>query len=1102
MPTLRVLLVEDNPGDADLVKEALSESNGTQFAVTVVTCLADALAALRRSQFDLVLLDPGLPDCQGIETYGRLRAAAPDVALVVLTGDADEEKGRAAIKLGAQDYVFKGEVSAHLLTRAMHYAVERGNAERALRESERRLKEAQRLGRIGDWEFDLATGELHWSDMVFAIYERPPELGPPTELEEAQYYSADDVAALRDCMRRAVEAGEGYEVEVRLLLPGRRHAHVAVVGSPVMDGAGVVVRVVGTVQDVTRSRRTSTEERVARDVLAVLNRMYGTDAPLREILPLIQSATDFDFVGLHLRGDGNLSYARAAKSPDDAAARGGECRYSDALDKADGHVAGAFARSGSFWANKAADTMTSASGSERLGPMCDHCRALGYESVALVPLRSYDDVIGLLRLADHRPGCIDRELIAFLEALGSSIGLALARRRAERRLVSLSKAAEASGEVIFLTDQDGIITFVNPEFTRLYGFEAGEVVGKTTPRILKSGKHAPDMYEHFWEAVKARRAVRGELTNKTKDGRLLPIESTVDPISDHDGNLLGFVAIQRDITERKRAEMERERFQAALEANAARLGTILDHSPIALWEADFSGLQATCDHLRRAGVQDLRAYCDEHPGDLVECIQHVKIVDVNKHALRVFDVHSKEELQESLPSLVSTANISVIVDVLVALADGQTEIEREIGVRTLAGNNRRLLGRLSVAPGSERTLASVLLSFTDVTELKELEARLRHSQKMEAVGRLAGGVAHDFNNILTVIGGGCTFLEDGIKEGDPLRDEVRTIRNASQSAAKLTHQLLGFSRRQVLAPRNIDLDAEVRGMTKMLKRLLAEDIVITLESASAGAFIFADPGQVEQVIVNLAVNAGDAMPNGGRLTIAISMLDLDPAAPGARGIDLSGPLVRLAVTDTGVGMDAQTRARLFEPFFTTKEPGKGTGLGLATVYGIVQQSGGFVRVLSEPGQGTTVEIYFPRVDLSEKRVSPESGPVVTRSRGETVLVVDDNRQVLDVTSRMLLQEGYRVLVASGLDEARLVAATAGPVHLLLSDIVMPEGGGRDVADAVTASNRAVKILFMSGHTDDEVLRARVHDRDVAFLHKPFSQAALAQRVRQVLDSAI
>jgi PAS domain S-box-containing protein len=386
--------------------------------------------------------------------------------------------------------------------------------------------------------------------------------------------------------------------------------------------------------------------------------------------------------------------------------------------------------------------------------------------------------------------------------------------------------------------------------------------------------------------------------------------------------------------------------------------------------------------------------------------------------------------------------------------------------------------------------------------LARTEEQLRQSQKMEAIGRLAGGIAHDFNNLLSVVLGYADMLLQQMPGEDKGRAYVEEIERAGSRASELTHQLLAFGRRQVLKPTNIDLNAVVFRIERMLSRLLGEDIELTLEPGLNLSTVKADPSQIEQVLMNLIVNARDAMPRGGVLTIKTCDCELDQAFASTHLGAEPGAFVRLTVQDTGVGMDKATQAQIFEPFFTTKEPGRGTGLGLSTVFGIVRQSGGFITVDSTPGAGATFQVYLPRVagaptEVQRQTVAPQS------VRGsETILLVEDEEQVRTFAAQCLRQLGYQVIEADGPEQAlRSAAAHAAVIHLLLTDVIMPERAGGELAKELLQQRPQLRVLFMSGYTDDAVARHGVPSTAVAFMQKPLTPNLLARRVRETLDAA-
>jgi nitrogen-specific signal transduction histidine kinase/CheY-like chemotaxis protein len=400
------------------------------------------------------------------------------------------------------------------------------------------------------------------------------------------------------------------------------------------------------------------------------------------------------------------------------------------------------------------------------------------------------------------------------------------------------------------------------------------------------------------------------------------------------------------------------------------------------------------------------------------------------------------------------------------------------------------------------TFAPGVLVYTvrDLTRQRKLEDQLVQAQKMEAVGQLAGGVAHDFNNLLTVIMSYSSMLLADMGANDAVRGDIQEISDAAGRAAALTRQLLAFSRKQVLQMRSVNVNVVVTDVERMLRRLIGEDILLTTHLDPDLALIYADPGQLEQVLINLAVNARDAMPGGGDLTITTHNVELSDEH-GERHLGAApGNYVMLAVTDTGGGMTKEVQQRLFEPFYTTKGVGKGTGLGLATVHGIVKQSGGDVYVYSEIGHGTTFKVYFPRVAKADPVATIPEHRAITPRGTETVLLAEDDEAIRTLGARVLGALGYNVLVArTGGEALRIVAEHKGHIDLIATDVVMPEMNGSQLVERVLEARPGIRVLFMSGYTDDEVMRRGVIDGQTAFLQKPFTPDLLAHRVREVLD---
>jgi nitrogen-specific signal transduction histidine kinase/CheY-like chemotaxis protein len=388
---------------------------------------------------------------------------------------------------------------------------------------------------------------------------------------------------------------------------------------------------------------------------------------------------------------------------------------------------------------------------------------------------------------------------------------------------------------------------------------------------------------------------------------------------------------------------------------------------------------------------------------------------------------------------------------------------------------------------------------SDITARKRLEEQLVHSQKMEAVGRLAGGIAHDFNNLLTIISGYDRLLLNALSPMDPLRGYAEEIARASERATALTKQLLAFSRRQIIQPRLLSLNEVIAETQDMLRRLLGESIKLAPVLQPALGAVRADRSQMEQVLFNLAVNARDAMPEGGTITVETANVDLDvDYAKTHLGVQ-PGPYVMMAVTDTGIGMDAETRRHIFEPFFTTKPADQGTGLGLATVYGIVKQNGGDIWVYSELGRGTTFKVYLPRANGESQVENKPAAAGEFRRGAETVLVVEDEKSVRQLIVTVLRQHGYQVLEAGdSLEAVQVSEAHTGPIHLLVTDVIMPHSSGRDLAERLQAVRAGIKVLYISGYTENTILHHGVLESNIDFLAKPFAFETLLDRVREML----
>ena len=631
-----------------------------------------------------------------------------------------------------------------------------------------------------------------------------------------------------------------------------------------------------------------------------------------------------------------------------------------------------------------------------------------------------------------------------------------ALRESERRFRELLENVNSAAVML---DASGRVTFCNDYLARLSGWSRGETTGQDWFAMFVPEDIRDTVRQVFQYAVQSGFCpVHYESTILTRQGekRLIAWNNTV--LKDPQGVVIGTASIGEDVTERRRAEQE-------LRNSEERYRILFDANPFPMW------------------VVDPSSYA---------------FLAVNDSAVRHYGYSRGEFLGMTVKDITLPEEVPAVVADL-----DQRPVDREPRVRLRRHKKKDgtiIDVELYIHPVVYSGIQARLVAANDVTERRRLEDQFRQAQKMEAVGRLAGGVAHDFNNLLTAIKGYTELTLFDLPALDPHREDLDQVRKATDRAASLTRQLLAFSRRQLLKPEALNLNTVVREMDKMLRRLIGEDIELATVLEPELGQVQADPGQIEQVLMNLAVNARDAMPQGGKLTIETANIELDEAFARTHPSVYPGRHVVLGVSDTGAGMSEEVQAHLFEPFFTTKEKDKGTGLGLSTVYGIVKQSGGSIWVESRIGAGTTFKIYLPRLEAV-----PPYEPVRTRAeppRGsETILLVEDDPAVRQLTRRMLEKIGYTVREAPTSRRALdLVCSSSEAIHLLLTDVVMPGLSGRELAERLMASRPDMKVLYMSGYTDDAIVRHGVLESGILLLQKPFTLETLATRIRRVLDS--
>jgi two-component system, cell cycle sensor histidine kinase and response regulator CckA len=953
-------------------------------------------------------------------------------------------------------------------------------AETARREGEERYRIT--LLSVGDGVISTdAIGKVELLNPVAeALTGWPQKEARGRRLEEVFHIVNEDT---RDPVENPVArvAREGLVVGLanHTLLIGRDGAEhsIADSGAPIRNEAGEILGVVLVFRDVTGDLRNRKEHETTLQLLRLLNEPNLTHELIQNITRLLQTWTGCETVGVRLKEGDDYPYFETRGFPAefvqaetflcerDPAGRvvmDGEAR--PVLECMCGNILRGrfdpkqpfFTARGSFWSNGTTDMLARTTETDRQARTRNRCNRQGYESVALIRLRAGDETLGLLQLNDRRKNRFTPELITFLENAADQIATGLSQRRTEaalkesethyRSLFENMLNGFAFCQMLFEGDRprDFIYLDVNAAFEKLTGLK--NVVGRKVSEVIPGIQETDAMLLETYGRV----ALTGIPERFETRVEALQMWFSISVYSPRKGY---FVAVFDVITERKRTEAARQLLASAIE-QAAEMIVITD--PLG-------------------------------------SIQYVN------PAFESVTGYAKEEVLGRSPRILKSGEheTSFYEDLWGTIASGKAWAGHFVNKKK---DGTRYTEDATISPvhDAEGRIVNYVAVTRDSTHERHLEEQLRQAQKMESVGRLAGGVAHDFNNMLQVISSYVELSLAHVDSGHVLHKNLQQIQKAAQRSAELTGQLLAFARKQTVSPKVLDVNDAVAGMLKMLQRLIGEDIDLAWMPGHAAGKIRIDPSQLDQILANLAVNARDAIAGVGKLTIGTDIVMIDQAYSADHPGHIPGTFVLLTVSDDGSGMSKETLSHIFEPFFTTKGIGQGTGLGLATVYGIVNQNNGFINVYSEVGQGTTFKIYLPRSEgegAARAQVSEDEPP-----RGsETVLVVEDEAAILELSKLMLENLGYTALTAQTPAEAiRLVSEHIDAIHLLVTDVVMPQMNGRDLALLITELKPGLKVLFMSGYTADVIAHQGLLDEGVSFVSKPFSMNALAEKIRAAL----
>lgn len=927
------------------------------------------------------------------------------------------------------------------------------------------LERTGEMAKIGGGELDLRTMEVYWTLETCRIHDIDPPVAPAFD-QVIALYSPEVRPAMLAAVRSAIDQCASYDLELPMITPKGRHVWVRAQGSPVIEN-GKAIRLVGAFQDITE-RKQAEIERI--NELRVLE-MVARGAPLAEVLTQLVLNYEGMFPGM--RGS-VLLLEPSGRHVRHASAPSLPLSFCEAID---GREIGPAAGSCGTAAYTGKNTIVA---DIAVNPLWRD-----YKSIALahgllacwsVPITgAAGRVLGTFAFYFSVPRSPLPEELATLERGAYLASMAIARLTAEAALNASVEYADSlfrfMQDGFSVLDSQGVALDANPALCQMTGFSREELLGVGPPFPYWPPEEYGRIESAFVETLRGN-FCDFELTFMRRNGERFPVIVSPSAIKKADGKIINYLATVKEITERKKAEnllrAERNFSSAVLEKTAALVVVLDSEGRI----RRFNRAAERLSGLSFAEVEGRFPWETFLPPEDADSVRVEAFESLARDPAKVSSAYLNEWLSRTGERFLIEWNNTRLFD-----ANGRMEFMVAIGIDI-----------------TERRRAE--------EEKARLEAQLQQAQKMESVGRLAGGVAHDFNNMLAVIHGHAELALGQVDPGQPLHDDLLEIQKAAERSAGLTRQLLAYARKQTVAPKVLDLNDTVTGMLKLLQRLIGEDIHLTWRPEAALWPISMDASQLDQLLANLCVNARDAIADVGGISISTANTVIDGAFCVRHTDAVPGEYVLLSVADTGCGMDRETLSHIFEPFYTTKAVGEGTGLGLATVYGAVKQNRGFITVASEVGGGTTFSVYFPRHVGQIEKDRAKLLPKTALPGKEVILVVEDEPGILKVTVRVLEAQGYAVLGAASPEEAiRLAEERGGRIDLLVSDVVMPGMNGRDLAKRLLSQYPHLKTLFMSGFTADVIAHRGVLDEGVKFIQKPFSIAALANMVRQALDSA-
>ncbi len=1051
---LRILHLEDDPDYAELVR-AMLENGGFEANLLWVSSRAEFMTALREP-FDLILSDYHLPNFTGLAALHLAREKAPDTPFILVSGTAGEQAAIECLKCGATDYVLKQWPDR--LVPAMERAVREAAEHRTRLAAEQELARRECYFRaLTENTLDVLTildiqGVITYcsASTLRVLGHEPREFCGRNVFE---FLHPADLPRVREAFEHGLHhPSETVTVEFRFRHGNGVWRRLESVAQNLLNDATIGGVVVNS-RDVTERKRAETRAAVLARLGRDLNSATSREAAAHIIKDSADTLFGWDAFALLLHNEATQQ-TDSVLVVDTIDGQRKELPRSCESGQPSPLVQRIITHGAELILREKPDTLL-----PDADPFGDKARPSA--SLMFVPIRDGNRVIGVLSIQSYTLLAYTNEDLETLQVLADHCGGAVERIWAEQTLREtqdrLSGLFENSPDAIFVEDLSGRVLDVNPAACRLHGRTREELLGHHVCDLSP-----PELHETVLANLS--RLSHGDLqqiegVSLTADGRHIPVEIRTSRI-DYAGQPALLLHV-RDLTERKHAE-------SALRDSELLFSSVWENSVDGMRLTDENGIIAAVNEAFCGLVGLRRDQLEGQPYTVIYAESEDREQLLEKYRQRFRDRVIERQIQRRL-----TLHNGLTVD----LEDTNSFVE-------MPGRTPLLLGL-----------------FRDLTLQKRLEDQLRQSQKMDAIGQLAGGVAHDFNNILTIIQGHASLLLAANNLAGPAWRSAQQIGQAAERAAGLTRQLLTFSRRQVMQPRRLDLNEVVSNLTKMLGRILGEDIALRLNYWPQPPLVMADASMVEQVLLNLVVNSRDAMPKGGQLNLRLSIVDVDAKHLEQHPEAHLGQFVCLEATDTGCGIKRENMRRVFEPFFTTKEVGKGTGLGLATVYGVVKQHQGWIEVESTVGRGTSFRVYFPRHCEAGATVEPKSNEPTIRGGSETILVVEDEHNVRELVCAILEGHGYKVIqAASGPKAVEVWSKERAAVDLLLTDLVMPDHmNGRELAERLWQDEPRLPVIFTSGYSADVVGKDFVLRHGLNYLQKPYHPQKLAITIREVLD---